>query len=337
MHHQRYNIKPLMQQAMLECAMVIPKTYYIWSVLTTVIAESCSVSLQEGYSRLRYGYRLDRKMIDSFVDYSILDCVEDCLRRKRCKSVSYYGGAKYCEINYENKTTAPNKYLESAGWVYSEREDWDKTITGPCAFSNCEMNQACQPLPFAKHKCVLTDCGIPKMHRADMDEVGRWDAIAIGRMVHPRCINQDKHIGRLLCSKEGHWIVDRNCGWSRFRDHMYIVGDSKSDWKSAEKQCRSDGGYLAEINSIEENSWIRDCIMKTGSITALWIGANDLDKENEFTWRSSKTPLLYSNWNNKQPNDSNDNQVCAVLKESGKWNDIKCERQRNFICEKALK
>ncbi|XP_048750885.2 mannose-binding protein C-like isoform X2 [Ostrea edulis] len=281
MHHQRYNIKPLMQQAMLECAMVIPKTYYIWSVLTTVIAESCSVSLQEGYSRLRYGYRLDRKMIDSFVDYSILDCVEDCLRRKRCKSVSYYGGAKYCEINYENKTTAPNKYLESAGWVYSEREDWDKTITGPCAFSNCEMNQACQPLPFAKHKCVLTDCGIPKMHRADMDEVGRWDAIAIGRMVHPRCINQDKHIGRLLCSKEGHWIVDRNC--------------------------------------------------------ALWIGANDLDKENEFTWRSSKTPLLYSNWNNKQPNDSNDNQVCAVLKESGKWNDIKCERQRNFICEKALK
>ncbi|XP_048764963.2 uncharacterized protein LOC125672790 [Ostrea edulis] len=318
--------------------MMLSKTYYVWSVFPTFIALSCSVSLQEGYSRLRYGHRLDRKMIDSFVDYSVLDCVEDCLRRKRCKSVSYYGGANYCEIHYEDKTTAPNRYLESAGWVYSEREDWDKTITGPCAISNCEINQTCQPLPFAKHECVLTDCGLPYIPEADMNSVERWDAIAVGRMVHLRCIDQEKQIGsgRLLCSTEGYWIADLICGWSRFGDHIYIVGDSPNDWISAEKQCRLDyGGYLAEINSAEENSWIRDSIMTPASITDLWIGANDLDVEDEFTWSSNKDALRYRNWKTGEPNDSKDNEDCVILKNSGMWNDYRCDSSRAFICEKA--
>ena len=81
--------------------------------------------LQDSYSKLQYGHRLDRKMIHSFINYSILDCAEECLRTTRCRSVSYYKGTNYCEINYENKSTASDRFLESQGWIYSEKEDWD--------------------------------------------------------------------------------------------------------------------------------------------------------------------------------------------------------------------
>jgi hypothetical protein len=92
-------------------------------VLLSVLIH-CHAHLQDSYTKLRYGHRLDRKMIDSFVGYSILDCVEECLRTTRCTSLNLYKGANYCEINYENKSTASDRFLEIPVWIYSEKGDW---------------------------------------------------------------------------------------------------------------------------------------------------------------------------------------------------------------------
>ena len=95
-------------------------------VLVLSVLVHCHAHLPDSYSRLRYGHRLDRKMIASFINYSILDCAEECLRTTRCRSVSYYKGTNYCEINYEDKSTSSDRFLESQGWIYSEKEDWDR-------------------------------------------------------------------------------------------------------------------------------------------------------------------------------------------------------------------
>lgn len=87
---------------------------------------SCYGSLNPGFSQLQHGHRLDRKLIQSFTEVSFLDCVTECIVTPRCKSVNYFKGANFCEISYENKTTAETKYMESAGWVYSEKEHWPK-------------------------------------------------------------------------------------------------------------------------------------------------------------------------------------------------------------------
>lgn len=95
-----------------------------WFLISFIVP--CSSSLQPGFSQLQRGHRLDGKVIQSFAEMSFLDCVIECLVTPRCKSVNYFKGANFCEINYENKTTAETKYLDAAGWVYTEKEHWPK-------------------------------------------------------------------------------------------------------------------------------------------------------------------------------------------------------------------
>lgn len=98
-----------------------------WSMmfLALLFINHCLADLRLGYSMLQYGHKLDRRMIKSYDKYSILDCVEDCLRTTRCRSINYYQGAHFCQINFENKTTVPDLYTEKPGWIYSDIEDWD--------------------------------------------------------------------------------------------------------------------------------------------------------------------------------------------------------------------
>lgn len=82
----------------------------------------CSSSLHPGFSQLQYGQRLDGSVINSFPEFSLIDCVTECLVTPRCVSVNYCTGAKFCEINYQRKSET--KYVMSAGWVYSEKDHW---------------------------------------------------------------------------------------------------------------------------------------------------------------------------------------------------------------------
>ena len=81
-------------------------------------------TLQQGYSNLQYGHRMENAMINSYGDFSFLDCVKECLVTMRCKSVNYFKGANYCETNYEDKASAVDKFTTKTGWVYSERTHW---------------------------------------------------------------------------------------------------------------------------------------------------------------------------------------------------------------------
>ena len=80
--------------------------------------------LKHGYTQIVYGHLLDGKTISSFAPVTFLDCVEECLVRNRCQSVSYFKGANYCEIKFKDKLTAASSYQEQAGWVYSEKGHW---------------------------------------------------------------------------------------------------------------------------------------------------------------------------------------------------------------------
>lgn len=87
----------------------------------------CSSSLHPGFSQLQYGQQLDGSVINSFPEFSLIDCVTECLVTPRCVSVNYCTGAKFCEINYQRKSET--KYVMSAGWVYSEKDHWPKVYT----------------------------------------------------------------------------------------------------------------------------------------------------------------------------------------------------------------
>eukprot|EP00105_Crassostrea_gigas_P038128 XP_019922276.1 PREDICTED: uncharacterized protein LOC105327050 [Crassostrea gigas] len=182
-----------------------------WFLISFLVPCHCSLKL--GFSKLQRGHRLDRKLIQTFTEVSFLDCVTECMVTPRCKSVNYFKGANYCEINYENKATAETRYMDNAGWVYSEKEHWPKELAGSCSNSTCEINQTCKHKRYSEDKffkCVLSDCGIPDKKGIDLSSIKREDAIGIHRRIHASCSDgySQSGSGRLNCQSNGEWKYD---------------------------------------------------------------------------------------------------------------------------------
>uniref|UniRef100_A0A8W8MHV5 C-type lectin domain-containing protein n=1 Tax=Magallana gigas TaxID=29159 RepID=A0A8W8MHV5_MAGGI len=195
----------------------------------------CNGSLQPGFSKIQRGYRLDRKLIQSFAQLSFLDCVIECLVTPRCKSVNYFKGANFCETNYENKTTANTRYENSAGWVYSEKEHWPKDLAGACANSNCQINQTCKHKKYSvdpTNECVLSDCGIPARTDIDLSTTKREDAIGIHRRIHASCFDGSYQFGsgRLICQSNGEWKYDIHCEKRVWTGGRYKAEENNFVW-----------------------------------------------------------------------------------------------------------
>ncbi|XP_061190113.1 lymphocyte antigen 75-like [Saccostrea echinata] len=311
----------------------------------------CCGSLTISYSKLQYGYRLDRRMIDSFTDYSILDCVEECLRRKRCKSISYYQGAHYCEINYESRNTSSLMYVQDAGWIYSDIEDWDNELIGPCSNANCTENEKCDQLSFQEFKCILTDCGVPTDKNVSFSMVDRWDGIGIYRGIHLKCAENYNQTGSQLfvCQSNGKWKSDLICekvcpqDWIEFEGHCYFKGEDVS-WHYAKEVCESEDAYLVEVNEEKENDFLKETFLQIINSSPCiddfscpaWIGANDLETDRLILWSRDKNSLLYTNWYPYEPNGYLGKEHCVQLLRSGFWNDANCDAKIPYICEKLL-
>ena len=64
-------------------------------------------------------------------------------------------------------------------------------------------------------------------------------------------------------------------------------------------------------------------------------GLNDRAVEGRFRWVDCSRPTIWQNsqWAPSQPNDLSGDQDCAQLVESAGWNDWKCERTMQYVCE----
>uniref|UniRef100_A0A3Q0SUI2 C-type lectin domain-containing protein n=1 Tax=Amphilophus citrinellus TaxID=61819 RepID=A0A3Q0SUI2_AMPCI len=122
-------------------------------------------------------------------------------------------------------------------------------------------------------------------------------------------------------------------GWLRFKNKCFMFKgkkhDIKANWSYARSWCRDQGGDLAVIDNQYENgklnfvaSYLRDLELPT------WIGLSDLLLENQYAWSDGASPVLYTNWNDKEPNNANGDEGCVSMHASrifhGTWNDTKC-------------
>lgn len=106
--------------------------------------------------------------------------------------------------------------------------------------------------------------------------------------------------------------------------------DIKANWSYARSWCRDQGGELAIIDNQYENgkrygrasqepanernqsgssflifspqdfvaSYLKDLQLPT------WIGLSDLLVENQYAWSDGVSPVLYTNWNEHEPNNA---------------------------------
>ncbi|WP_413351587.1 lectin-like protein [Prochlorococcus sp. MIT 1227] len=88
-----------------------------------------------------------------------------------------------------------------------------------------------------------------------------------------------------------------------------------SKWTDAEREANKLGGYLASINSEEENQFLID-----NNLVDAWIGINDKETEGKFVW-SSGEDVVYTNWSKSNPNNASGVQDYGHMKKDGTWDD----------------
>ena len=71
------------------------------------------------------------------------------------------------------------------------------------------------------------------------------------------------------------------------------------------------------------------------SLISLSLGLSDISQETDFRWITCEEPSAWAqlNWAADQPNDLDGVQDCAMIMNSGLWNDWNCDRPIQYICE----
>ncbi|XP_022620759.1 CD209 antigen-like protein E isoform X1 [Seriola dumerili] len=122
-------------------------------------------------------------------------------------------------------------------------------------------------------------------------------------------------------------------GWVYFYPSFYYISSTKKSWHDSRDDCLQRGADLVIINSKEEQDFTR----KFHKIT--WIGLSDRETEGIWKWVDG-TPITKSYWANGEPNSyEGKNEDCVEIRfpnEENSWNDIPCEGQNFWICEKTM-
>ncbi|KAK7092811.1 perlucin-like protein isoform X2 [Littorina saxatilis] len=147
-------------------------------------------------------------------------------------------------------------------------------------------------------------------------------------------------------------------GWHSFNGHCYVVPNMMGDWEAAKIHCWAIHGYLVEITSSSENTFVadlltlatsprmstvetrRNCLYSEYFARNAWIGLTDRESESHFKWSSSRNAAGYTNWMTSQPDNAGSIEHCVELYNGADrrwrsvWNDNVCQCLRAFVCEK---
>jgi len=116
-------------------------------------------------------------------------------------------------------------------------------------------------------------------------------------------------------------------GFSKLGDfdgHSYFLSENYLTWADAHQFAQQAGGYLAAMNTSEENEFVR----KHLGNNMVFIGLNDKDQEGSFQWTNGEPMTINLSTNNSEINDF------AVMNFwNGHWEMGNQWQQRRFVLE----
>ncbi|XP_022294739.1 perlucin-like [Crassostrea virginica] len=141
----------------------------------------------------------------------------------------------------------------------------------------------------------------------------------------------------ILCSSS---VVQSLCpdNWVSHGGECYaFVTNIKSTWINAGAYCRNAEAKLVEVDSVDEENFLRSHLISSQISESFWIGGTDTVKEGKWVWMSSQDPLDYKDWAHNEPNNGIEG-GCMTMANHLRfhWNDDLCNSQINFICEKTV-
>ncbi|XP_018516181.1 CD209 antigen-like protein C isoform X2 [Lates calcarifer] len=124
--------------------------------------------------------------------------------------------------------------------------------------------------------------------------------------------------------------------WSLFNAACYFLSRNTGPWENGRMDCRARGADLVVIDSLEKQMFMSNFTKRK---TQAWIGLTDEAHEGTWIWiDGSQLTLMY--WREGQPDNKGDNKPenCAHIitgeKNLNNWNDLPCENNLSWICEK---
>ncbi|XP_059168427.1 uncharacterized protein LOC131950341 [Physella acuta] len=141
----------------------------------------------------------------------------------------------------------------------------------------------------------------------------------------------------VVCQNNGNWTAPGSCIGSEHRfeynDTSFVLYRTKEDWHSANTSCIAKGLLLAKITDIEQ-AYALSKYFSFSAYEIAWVGANDINKENDFVWIGERGGVNSSLWAPREPGGGN-NKNCAGLRFDGLLLDWICDSKMTYLCEKV--
>ncbi|XP_025096440.1 uncharacterized protein LOC112565285 isoform X2 [Pomacea canaliculata] len=127
-------------------------------------------------------------------------------------------------------------------------------------------------------------------------------------------------------------------GWMFFSNSCYFLVKNSVNWFDAREICRMYGSSLTEINSKNENNYLKN-VIKFLKINEVWIGLDDLERKGTYRWSASKGLPTFTRWLQGSPPHPVTGHDCVEIiffhREGwrGSWRDKNCTDLLPAFCE----
>ncbi|XP_076060552.1 uncharacterized protein LOC143036747 [Oratosquilla oratoria] len=117
-------------------------------------------------------------------------------------------------------------------------------------------------------------------------------------------------------------------------DCVYVDTSLKLAWSECRNFCQGFGGDLAVPSDITK---LREFLARINKRWNYWVGASDLDEEDNWVWLNGDEVDLTTGWFSKEPSRSRSENCLHYWDRDGalKFNDIDCNRKFLCVCQSS--
>nr|XP_039269898.1 uncharacterized protein LOC120344668 isoform X2 [Styela clava] len=135
-----------------------------------------------------------------------------------------------------------------------------------------------------------------------------------------------------ICGYDVDWVAYTPPGGVMY---CYHFGNIPKIYYDAGQYCKSLGGNLVSVHSLDEQAFLVGRATKV-DIQQMWIGLIQEAVGGYYVW-VDQTQLVYTNWWGGEPNDFSGQESCVQMDHNyGQWADSNCGIVNGYICKKTV-